>query len=264
MNSDSGTDPTVAFDIALLLSQATSADMLIDALNGMPFKRHYIKFSYLIGSTIVERWPTEWPCALDCLLGGLAHCTETFNHSLRNDDIEWAGCAACMILDRCATTSYNSADNKLLRNLASFSYYSLSYIIRSKKRCTVNALITRSVLMRGNAAHFIDGLLPGTPPHIPIMCAISDYHDALVKYRELGFETPLNSLTRHAPTTSIDIMRATSFPDIPVDMQNHAVEVGHFIHAHLYKTSGLSFEQGHYNIFSIANLKSIISGCSDK
>lgn len=238
--------------------------MLIEALNGMAFKRHYIKFSYLIGSTIVERWPTEWPRALDCLLGGLAHCTESFNHSLRHDDIEWAGCAASMILDRRAPTSYNSVDNKLLRKLASFSYYSLSYIVRSKERCTVNALITRSALMRSSAAHFIDGLLPGTPPHIPLMCAISDYHDAFVKYRELGFETPLNSFISHALTTSIEDPRATSLPDIPVYMQNHAIEVGHFVHAHLYKTSGLSFEQGRYNIFSIANLKSIISGCTDE
>lgn len=238
--------------------------MLIDALDGMASKRHYIKFSYMIGSTIAERWPTEWPRALDCLLGGLAHCTESFNHSLRYDDIEWAGCAASTILGRRAATHYNSVDNKQIRKLASFSYYSLSYIVRSKERCTVNALITRSALMRSDAAHYIDGLLPDTPPYIPIMCAISDHHDALVKYRELGFETPLNSLINHTPTPSIEDPRTTDLPDIPVYMQNHAIEIGHFIHAHLYKTGGMSFEQGRYNIFSIANLKSIISGCTDE
>lgn len=262
-NNDTNSAPEALSDIALLLSQATSADMLIDALNSKAVQQHYIRASYLIGISIVERWPSEWPRALDCLLGGLARCTESFGSSLRCDDIEWAGCAAYAILSRRATAHYNNADNELLRKLASFSYYSLSYIIRSKERCTVNALMTRSAIMRGDSAIFVDGPLPGTPPYIPIMCSIADYHDALVKHRELGFETPLYYLINHATPASSEDLHTADLSDIPFYMRHHVIEAGHFIHAHLYRTGGMNFEQGRYNIFCIANLRSIVSGCAD-
>lgn len=247
-------------DYTSQLARAPDVDDLIRVLEGRAAARHQAQFSYLAGLAIAERWPSEWPRALDCLLASLARCTETFRDSLGNDDLEWAGCAASLALNRFSITSRGGAGDDVMRKLSSFAYYSLSCIIRDAERRTANALMARAALMRGPAARHVDGPWREAPQCLTAMCAAADDHDAIVRWREEGFADPTCSLfsgARPRPDAPAPTMDIASQPGYTL---GDIIDSGRAIHEHLYESRGSCFERGYYNIFNIADISSLVTG----
>ena len=242
------------------LAQAQSVDDLLRALDGQSYARHQVRFTYLAGIVIAERWPSAGPRALDCLLASLARCNETFGDSLSNDNLEWAGCAASLALNRFSISSRGSAGDDLMRKLSSFAYYSLSYIVRDAERRTANALMARAALMKGPAARHGDGPWSEAPQCLTAMCAAADDHDAIVRWREEGFASATCSFFRgtgplpDAPASTMDMAIQTGYA------LGDIIDSGRAIHEHLYESRGSCFERGYYNIFNIADISSLVTG----
>jgi hypothetical protein len=246
-------------DYTSQLVQARGVNDLIRVLEGRTAAQYQVQFSYLAGLAIAERWPSEWRRALDCLLASLARCTETFRDSLNSDNLEWAGCAASLALNRFSITSRGTGDD-VMRKLSSFAYYSLSCIIRDAERRTANALMARAALMRGPAARHVDGPWREAPQCLTAMCAAADDHDAIVRWREEGFADTTCSFfngARPRPEEPAPTMDITSQPG---NTLGDIIDSGRAIHEHLYESRGSCFERGYYNIFNIADISSLVTG----
>lgn len=112
---------------------------------------------------------------------------------MANDNLEWAGGAATLVLDRFRIEVHGGGGDVVLGKLASFAYYALSCVIRDPGRATANALLARAALMKGPAARHLDGLWREAPACLAAMCAAADDHEAIARWREDGFAGPVCS-----------------------------------------------------------------------
>ena len=247
-------------EVTSRLERAGSVDELLRALDGGAAARHQVRFSYLAGIIIAQRWPTASTRALDCLLASLARCTETFRDSLASDDLEWAGCAATLVLNRFRIEARGGGGDEVMKKLASFAYYALSCVIRDTGRRTANALMARAALLKGPAAGHIDGPWREPPQCLTAMCAAADDHDAIVRWREEGFDGATCNFFNGVsplpgePARTMDLAGLTGFT------LGDVIASGRAIHEHLYESRGACFERGYYNIFNIADIGSLVTG----